>query len=261
MHLVVTPPPLHVASWRGNGPPLLLLHGMAAHSHWWDMTAPRLTQRLQPAALDLSGHGDSDWREDGVYDAARWVSDVEKARQLLGWERFALCGHSLGARVAIDYALAHPSRLSALIAVDFLAETSGSRFSRPRPHSQPYYDDPESAARRFRLMPQGTALGESALANLARQSIKKDENGFTWKYDWRCFQYAYTPLWPALPQIRTRTLIVHGELSALMDKETLARVAAAVPGAEAATVSGAYHHVPLDAPARLSEVLLDFLSR
>ena len=43
-------------------PGLLLIHGMNAHSHWWDFIAPQLTDRYRVAAMDLTGMGDSDFR-------------------------------------------------------------------------------------------------------------------------------------------------------------------------------------------------------
>src|SRR5258708_29616102 len=44
---------------------LLLVHGNAAHAHWWDFIAPYLARDYNVAAMDLSGMGDSDWRGGG----------------------------------------------------------------------------------------------------------------------------------------------------------------------------------------------------
>lgn len=93
-------PRLHMRSWGGDGAPLMLLHGMAAHTHWWDTTAPLLSDSFKTVALDFRGMGDSDWRADGDYTTENWVADIEEARHALGWERMVLCGHSLGGRIS-----------------------------------------------------------------------------------------------------------------------------------------------------------------
>ncbi|MBI3566438.1 MAG: hypothetical protein HY079_14690, partial [Elusimicrobia bacterium] len=72
--------PLHLREWAGSGLPVMLLHGMAAHTHWWDRVVPHLGSALKPAAFDFRGHGESDWREDGVYTGETWLEDVEAAR-------------------------------------------------------------------------------------------------------------------------------------------------------------------------------------
>jgi pimeloyl-ACP methyl ester carboxylesterase len=254
------PPRLHLAAWDGDGPPLLLLHGMGAHTHWWDACASTLMDRTRPVALDLRGHGDSDWRPDGDYTAANWVADIEEARHVMGWERFSLCGHSLGARIALEYAAAHPDRLSSLVAVDFLPEFGGGRFSRARSHAQPFYATKDEALKRFRLQPDGTILDDAALAALADLSIRKTEQGWTWKYDWRAFRYQYTPIWDLLPRVKTRALVVRGAESKLMPQAALDRVVAGLSDARAVDVPAAHHHVPLDAPEALAAAISAFVA-
>lgn len=249
-------PRLHLAWWDGDGPPVLLLHGMGAHTHWWDSVAPRLAERCRPVALDLRGHGESGWRPDGKYGPAKFVEDVEDARHLQGWDKFLLVGHSLGARVALDYAAAYPDRLTGVVALDFLAEPGGGRFSKPRTIPQPYYETQDAALQRFRLQPDGTTLSPEQLRELGKLSVRKTERGWTWKYDWRCFHYSYDPIWDVLPKIRVPALIARGELSTLMPQETLARVTGSIAGARSAVIPGAHHHVCLDNPEATAEVLL-----
>src|ERR1700729_2075043 len=53
---------------------VVLVHGGAAHARWWDHVGPQLSAGLRVVALDLSGHGDSDWREQ--YSLGRWAAEV-----------------------------------------------------------------------------------------------------------------------------------------------------------------------------------------
>src|SRR5262249_62155503 len=57
---------IHYLRWGDRSRPgLLLVHGNAAHAHWWDFIAPFLARDYNVAAMDLSGMGDSQWRAEG----------------------------------------------------------------------------------------------------------------------------------------------------------------------------------------------------
>lgn len=254
--------PLFIRDWGGAGAPLLLAHGMAANTHWWDRTIPHLKESFHAAAFDFRGHGDSDWNEDGVYTSETWIDDVEAARAALGWDRFTLCGHSMGARITLEYAARHPGRLRGLIAVDFLPEVvagKNSRFSRARGRPQPVYPDQEKMVERFRLEPDGTELGDEDMRALGRHGVRPSGDGFTWKFDWRSLtHYRLEPVWPQLEAVRVPALVVRGELSTIISREDLARVARELRGARSLEIAGAHHHVPLDKPAELARAVADF---
>jgi 2-succinyl-6-hydroxy-2,4-cyclohexadiene-1-carboxylate synthase len=96
---------------------VVLLHGFAGTRHAWDLVAERLhPERYRPLALDLRGHGDA--RDRRPITFATCTADVAAAAP----ERFILCGYSLGGRVALHVALAHPERVSRLVLV---ASTAG----------------------------------------------------------------------------------------------------------------------------------------
>ena len=67
--------PIHFHSWGDpENPGLVLVHGGAAHAHWWSFIAPLLTHHYHVVALDLSGHGDSGRRE--TYPRDVWAREV-----------------------------------------------------------------------------------------------------------------------------------------------------------------------------------------
>lgn len=105
---------LHYRDWGGDGPPLILLHGLSSGSRIWDFTAPLLAQRFRVIALDQRSHGLSDAPDDG-YGFDDVTADLAAFIEALGLEPPALAGHSWGASVALAYAVAHPARAVVLI--------------------------------------------------------------------------------------------------------------------------------------------------
>lgn len=253
---------LHFRDFGGSGAPVLLAHGMAAHTHWWDSVAPKWNGVLRAAAVDFRGHGESDWVEDGVYTSETWVADLEAARKELGWDRFVLCAHSMGARVSFEYALKFPDRLRGLIAIDFLPEVpqgKPSRFTRARGRPQPVYPDADKMAERFRLEPDGTELSPAELRELGRHGVKRHGGGFTWKFDWRSLiHYRLGPVWPQLPQVSVPALVVRGQHSTILSRPDFERVVRELPGAKGLEIAGAHHHVPLDKPAELARAVAQY---
>ncbi len=101
---------LHYLDWGPAGaPPVVLLHGITGHARVWDRLAERLVPGRRVLALDQRGHGDSDAAPDDDYRVGTMADDVAAFAGSLELERFALLGHSMGGRIAIQYA-ARPRR-------------------------------------------------------------------------------------------------------------------------------------------------------
>jgi haloacetate dehalogenase len=96
----------------GRGPPLLLLHGNPLTHVMWHKIAPRLAQDYTVVAADLRGYGDSSKPDGGTdhagYSFRAMAQDQVEVMAALGFDRFLVCGHDRGARVAHRMALDHP---------------------------------------------------------------------------------------------------------------------------------------------------------
>jgi pimeloyl-ACP methyl ester carboxylesterase len=97
--------------------PLVMLHGLGATAHTWQLVAERLCREHLVVAFDLRGHGESDRPETG-YDLATIAEDVIHGMASLGLGQISLVGHGWGARVALVLAARHPALVSHLILVD-----------------------------------------------------------------------------------------------------------------------------------------------
>lgn len=101
---ITRPVPISYRDHGGDGPPILLLHGLGGTVADWDAFAPRLTGH-RAVAVDLRGHGgsgDGPWTWDAVLD------DLEAVVAHLGLAAPAVVGHSLGGWVAALWGLRHP---------------------------------------------------------------------------------------------------------------------------------------------------------
>ena len=108
---------MHVRNWGGDGRSVVLLHGLASTSRIWDLTAPILARDFSVTAIDQRGHGDTGKPESG-YDFASVGNDVAAMLVGRGIERPVLVGHSWGADVALELAVARPDLLQGIVFVD-----------------------------------------------------------------------------------------------------------------------------------------------
>jgi 2-succinyl-6-hydroxy-2,4-cyclohexadiene-1-carboxylate synthase len=101
---------------RGSGPPLVLLHGFMGSRGDWQMFQDRWNEQFETLALDLLGHGQSSvpLRTDR-YAMDQTVQDLDRLMTRLGLPRASFLGYSMGGRVALAFACAHPERVSALV--------------------------------------------------------------------------------------------------------------------------------------------------
>jgi pimeloyl-ACP methyl ester carboxylesterase len=98
----------------GEGPALVLIHGLGASTFTFQRVLPELARRFRVVALDLKGFGFSD-RPDGDYTLAAQADLIRQLMDRLGIERASVLGHSMGGAVAMRLALAYPERVERLI--------------------------------------------------------------------------------------------------------------------------------------------------
>lgn len=116
-----------IACWTGgDGPPLLLLHGYPQTHVMWHKIVDRLARRYTVVAADLRGYGDSGKPASGPetshlpYSKRSMAADQVAVMRQLGFERFDVCGHDRGGRVAHRMALDHPDRVARIAVLDIV---------------------------------------------------------------------------------------------------------------------------------------------
>ncbi|MFN2615929.1 MAG: alpha/beta fold hydrolase [Thermoleophilaceae bacterium] len=100
----------------GEGPLLVLVHGITSSSQTWESIGPRLAERFTVLAPDLLGHGRSA-KPRGDYSLGAYASGIRDLMISLGFERGTFVGHSLGGGVAMQLAYQFPERTERLVLV------------------------------------------------------------------------------------------------------------------------------------------------
>lgn len=108
---------LHVTTYNGNGPEVLLVHGIGSSSRDFAPAIDGLVELTTPITVDLRGHGESDKPESG-YHYDDYARDLEALLQAIGMETPIILGHSLGGILTLWWAMQHPDEARALIIED-----------------------------------------------------------------------------------------------------------------------------------------------
>ena len=128
-------PLLHYEVHGGDGPFLLLVHGLLSSRAQWLPNLEALSAVCRPVVVELFGHGRSPTPDDpALYAPSHYVAEFEGVRAALGADRWFVCGQSLGAALTLRYALDQPDRVIAQVFTNSnsaLAEDSWGERVRP----------------------------------------------------------------------------------------------------------------------------------
>src|SRR5438477_10949054 len=108
----------HQVSYRmaGEGPAVVLVHGLAGSSATWRFVMPALAERFTVVAPDLLGHGESE-KPRGDYSLGAFACGVRDLLLALGHDRATVVGQSLGGGIAMQFAYQFPERCERLVLV------------------------------------------------------------------------------------------------------------------------------------------------
>jgi esterase len=255
---------LHFLDWQGSDlPPLLLLHGALLQSHVWDFFSLDMRQRFHIRALDLPGHGDSDWAADGDYTRARVTTDVASLIEQLDLRSLVLVGHSLGGALGALVAARLTDRVRALVMIDSTLQPTGRPSVRSRaaalPRTFETFDEfAHHAAGLGRR--RDPARPSTTLHWNARQLV---DGHWTWKYDPALRDTDLGPadfedIWSALRAFRGPVLFVRASEHSHLVDEAADRLQA-LPNVRLVVVPTAAHNVMTDNPLAFRQEVANFL--
>lgn len=183
--------------WGNDGaPPLVLVHGGKDHARSWDRVAEALRNDYHVVALDLRGHGDSDWSPGGNYGLPDNALDVLRVIETVGSPARVLA-HSYGGSVCLLAAGSFPEHFASLVVIEGTHSLNprdgkemgpawvrewgerlrGYEGSTPRVY-------PDLAAAEERVRQANPRLPSDFTPHLTAHAARAVEGGYVWKYDW-----------------------------------------------------------------------------
>ncbi len=241
---------LRVLEWGpDDGPAVVVLHGFTGHARQAQLVAPALADRHRVIAIDQRGHGDSDRAP--VYGTVPMTADLMAVLDVIGIDRAALVGHSLGGMVGLSAVAQHPDRFTHLVLGDIGPEPA-----------------PAGVARIQAGVAERHVFADLDDAVAAQAALSPTADGrWTWRYDPalrdRTAPFENHPpdtLWAFLAAVTVPVLLLRGEVSDICTAETAERMRAANPRLAVVAIPGAGHSIATDAPAAVATAVADFLA-
>jgi pimeloyl-ACP methyl ester carboxylesterase len=257
---------LRFLDWGGSGDPIVFLHGGALTAHTWDLVCIGLRDTHRCIALDLRGHGDSDWSDDYRIETA--TVDVAALAAALGAPRCHVVGMSLGGNIAAHFAGAYPAQTASLTLVDVGpgVDFEASRSLRNFVEDAQDVDSLETIiAAALLVNPHGDR--DKLVYRLQHSMQRTAEGRYRWKVDRRRphdYDHILAKLaeLPALaPQIACPVLVARGARSRIFSDEAAARCAALFAQGQWVRIADAGHNVQEDNPRALLDALKQLLIR
>ena len=245
----------------GEGPPLVVLHGLFGSGRNWSGLARKLAERRRVHLLDLRNHGDSPWHDEVGY--AAMATDVEAYLDSHGLEQVEVIGHSMGGKTAMTLALARPEQVATLLVVDIAPVAYG--------HSHEGFAEAMQALDLAAVTRRGdadqalaAAVPDPGIRAFLLQNLVARDGGYAWRLNLAALQAGMAALIgfpPPAPGARYDgpTLFLGGGLSDYIGPEHHAAIDAHFPRAEVDHLPDAGHWVHAEQPAAFLERAQAFL--
>lgn len=251
---------------------IVFVHGLMAFAANWRKIANKFEAEYQCLIYDQRGHGRSFKPETG-YKPQDFAEDLNKITDELGWGKFHLVGHSMGARVAMTFAHMFPQKVLTLCLEDSGADV--------KPDSFKYYEEmlnivptPFKTKDEMKAFFQNDFLrlfkpheDPVVLMTFLQANILENENGL---YDWKFYKQGIIEIvreghmkdrWVEVSSFKMPVLLVRGENSHILSQDEYERMLQVNPNIEGYTVNGAGHWVHYEKYQEFAKALRQFIQK
>ncbi|MCG3144624.1 MAG: Esterase YbfF [Gammaproteobacteria bacterium] len=245
----------------GQGPAVIILHGLFGSSRNWQIIARRLADRCRVVSVDLRNHGDSPHAAAMGYRAM--AADVHALADRLALPQPVLIGHSMGGKVAMTAALMQPARWRMLAVVDIAPVEYPIRYAELVDAMQAVAASAPSTRAQADEMLRG-AEPDPAVRNFLLQNLVARDGRYAWRINLPAIRQALPEI-AGFPDIDGRfdgpVLFARGERSRAIGPEHEPVIRARFPRARIVTIAGAGHWPHADSPDAFLDTLAPWLAR
>ena len=248
------------SSGIGQGPSVVLLHGLFGSGNNLGALARSLQGRFQVHAVDLPDHGRSDWQDRS--DLASTAAGLRHWMQHQGIQSARFVGHSLGGKVAMQLALDHPSLVEALVVADI------APVAYPPGHDAVFAALEAVVARHCRSREEAAEvmaehLQEADVIQFLLMSLRRGDDGsYTWRFNLEGIRAGYASLRDA-PEANAPysgpVLFIKGGDSDYIREAHRTHIRALFPAAQVKIMPGCGHWLHAERPSLFNGIVGRFL--
>src|SRR6267378_5469202 len=257
---------IHYLDFGGDGKqPLIMLHGIGRVAHTFDHVARHFNQNYHVMAVDMRGHGDSDWDPKAAYLVEDYVKDIEGLAQQLRLRNIVIWGNSTGGRVAQVFAGLHPDLVAAVIAEDVgperPREIADGFTSRVKQEDEKGWASEEELFRSLKG-PNSRTPDEILRAYAHFGSRRRADGRIVWKRDPAIGNgFVPTELWRFVRQIKAPIIYILGGRSTIVPAATQEELRKTLPQVQIVTMPGLGHYPSEENPKDFLPIVDGFLAK
>ena len=245
----------------GEGRPLMILHGLFGFSDNWQSHAKKLAEYFRVILVDLRNHGHSDWSDEFSYQLM--ADDVHELCADLNLEDLILVGHSMGGKVAMQFAQKHENFLEKLIVVDMGIKQYPLHHQHILAGIHAVDVDNIKLRREAEVQMSAHIESEGIKQFLLKNLYWKEKGKLAWRMNIHVLEREMENILSGLPkgEVTIPTLFIRGELSNYILDEDFESIEEHFIDVEFNTIPEAGHWVHAEEPAEFLEALLSFSLR
>lgn len=247
----------------GTGYPVIILHGLLGSLDNWQTIAKKIAEHFTVYIIDQRNHGKSPHSDEFSYDLLS--ADLLEFMNEHGIAQAHLIGHSMGGKVAMQFAMQHPYKVGKLVVVDVAPVQYGDRHSNV--FNALFAADVANAESRedVEKVLRAKLDNDETTVQFLMKGLNRDDAGmhFEWKFNAKVLWDNYTGISDAVKgePFTGKTLFIKGQKSSYISSSNYSEIMDLFPTNELVEIKEAGHWVHAEKPAEFTAEVLKFLNQ
>lgn len=243
----------------GEGPPVLLVHGLGSDMRGWEFQEPALSKHFKVILLDQRGHGHSSGPELDLVTADVFAKDLNTFLDEIGIEKATVMGASMGGLIAQQFTLTYPERVTKLVLMSTGSKITESTIDEVYSWREAQVEGGDEA---YFWASTKSCFPEKFIENnketidylMSRENLLNPDGVLAAGLGLSMFDAE-----ERIHEIEVPTLIIHGEEDRVFDVSVARDAAEKIPNAELVTFPGCGHDPATQVTDELNKILVDFI--